>query len=133
MAIWILAVLALWVVQTILPTQIGLLQSKDFAEGAKDHMQGKDNPPEKSMYAARADRARLNMLEALPVFLGVALLLEIKGVSGGLATQGAIVFLVARVLYIPAYMIAIFGLRSLVWIAGWVGLVMMIVALMGAL
>ncbi|MEO1267953.1 MAG: MAPEG family protein [Myxococcota bacterium] len=128
---WILAVLALWVVQTILPTQMNLFQSADSKATALDHMRGRDVPSEPTVYAARATRALNNMQEALPVFLAIALLLEIKGITTGLAIQGAIVFLVARILYVPAYLIAILGLRSTVWLGGWVGLAMMIAALLG--
>jgi uncharacterized MAPEG superfamily protein len=65
------------------------------------------------------------MQEALPVFLALALLNVFLG-TGALATTGATVFLIARVLYVPAYLAGITGVRTLIWAASVVGLVMML-------
>jgi len=111
---WILAVLALWVVQTFLAASFNTVLAPNRAEATLDHMKGKDATPEPTVLGGRADRARNNMLEALPVFLGIALLLQIEGQTGTLAQAGAAVFL---------------GVRSLVWGVGWIGLLMMIGAL----
>ena len=73
----------------------------------------------------RAERALANMHEALPVFLALALLNLIVG-TGSLAQTGATVFLVARILYVPAYFTGASGLRTLFWAVGVVGLVMML-------
>jgi uncharacterized MAPEG superfamily protein len=77
----------------------------------------------------RAERALTNMYEALPVFLAIGLLLVVRGVNDGLAIQGAWIFLISRIVYVPAYLAGVFGIRSVVWVVSWVGLVMMIVAL----
>ena len=69
------------------------------------------------------------MQEALPVFLTLALLNLILG-TGDMATTGATVFLVARVLYVPAYLAGIVGVRTLIWIASVVGLVMMLIPIL---
>ena len=82
----------------------------------------RDRPPALSPTAARLERAKNNMLEALPLFLGLALpALVIQGEHGP-ATQGALIFLVARVLYVPAYVSGLPVLRSLIWLAGMTGL-----------
>jgi uncharacterized MAPEG superfamily protein len=47
-----------------------------------------------------------------------------------LATTGATVFLVARVLYVPAYLAGVMGLRTLIWVASLVGLVLMLLPLL---
>ena len=70
------------------------------------------------------------MYEALPVFMTIALLLVFRGVNDGLAMHGAWIFLVSRIFYVPAYLAGIFGVRSAIWVVSWVGLVMMIIALM---
>ncbi|MBX2797473.1 MAG: MAPEG family protein [Myxococcales bacterium] len=132
MTTWILAVLALWVAQTFLPTTMRLVQAPDMSNSTMDHLKGKDNAPELSIMGGRANRALDNLQQALPVFLTLALLLEIRGVTDSLAIQGAMVFFVARVLYVPAYMVGILGVRSTVWFASWVGLGMMIAALLGS-
>ena len=77
----------------------------------------------------RALRAQRNMAEAMPVFLALALLLEMKG-APGLAVPGAITFLAGRALYVPAYLAGVYGLRTTAWTVGLVGLGMMAYALM---
>ena len=62
----------------------------------------------------------------------VALLLVIRGVNDGLAVERGWVFLISRVLYVPAYLAGMFGVRSAIWVVSWAGLVMMIIALMRA-
>jgi uncharacterized MAPEG superfamily protein len=78
----------------------------------------------------RAARALANMQEALPVFLALALLNLIVGTAAGMAITGAIVFLIARTLYTAIYIAGIPVLRTLVWVAGWVGLILMLVPLL---
>ena len=126
---WILAVLALWVVQTFLAASFNTVFAPEPSAATLDHMKGKDHKPEPTKLGGRAERARNNMLEALPVFLAIALLLQIQGDASTLAQAGAAVFLGARILYIPAYLVAIMGVRTLVWAGGWVGLGLMIAAL----
>ena len=82
-------------------------------------------PPD-PLLVARAKRAQGHFAESLPVFLGLALLhVALGGETPSLATQGAAVFFAARALYIPAYLVAVPMVRSLVWSGGLVGLGMM--------
>ncbi len=129
MVIWILAVLALYMVQVFVPTMFRTVLAPDAVAATTDHMRGKDNAPKLTVMGGRAQRALDNLKETLPVFLGVALLLQIQGTTDGLAQTGAMVFLIARVLYMPAYIVAIFGLRTATWTVGWVGIGMMVFAL----
>jgi uncharacterized MAPEG superfamily protein len=70
------------------------------------------------------------MQEALPVFLALALLNLFVGTAAQLAVTGATVFLVARLLYVPAYLAGVAGLRTLIWAASIVGLVLMLLPLL---
>jgi uncharacterized MAPEG superfamily protein len=88
-------------------------------------MGNRDTKPEESIIAARLCRAKNNMLEALPLFLGLAMLALFKGDNTGQATNGATLFLIARTLYVPIYAAGIPVLRSLIWLAGMTGLAMM--------
>jgi uncharacterized MAPEG superfamily protein len=127
MKLWILAVLALFFIQTMLaPTAQWLLGR---GANVKDALGARDNPPPMPVSGARLDRALRNMIEAMFLFLPLALLAEIKGITDGLAVQGAAVFLIARIAYVPAYVSAIPGLRSLIWVVGHVGLGMIATAL----
>jgi uncharacterized MAPEG superfamily protein len=115
----ILLVLVLYMVQ------IFLQETSRFGFDLWGIMGNRDNPPEMSVIAGRLDRAKTNMLEALPFFLALALLALVKLGDTGEATRGALIFLVARVAYVPAYVSGIPVLRSLIWLAANAGLVMM--------
>jgi uncharacterized MAPEG superfamily protein len=65
---------------------------------------------------------------SLPVFRTIARLHVIARTPDILATYGAVVFLAARTLCVPAYLFGVRGVRSAIWVASWVGLAMMIAA-----
>ena len=130
MQTWILAVLALFVVQTYLPATIRyLLAGPGTLDRLRVALGPRDEQPPLSPMGGRAARALANMQEAMPVFLGLALLHVAKGTAEGPPTTGAMVFFLARTLYVPSYLSGISGLRSLIWGVSWVGLGMMIAAL----
>src|SRR5258708_2732281 len=126
MILLVLLVLALFFVQTLLPGRfrepVAPGQPGKLAEniGNRDHMRPF------TVTGQRAARALANMQEAMPVFLALALMNMIAGSAAALAVTGAIVFLVARVLYVPLYLSGIMGLRSFVWSVSWLGLILML-------
>ena len=128
MVLLILLVLALFVLQTLLPSGFRNM-GRDPGRPLSVALGPRDDPPVQSRMGGRAARALANMQEALPVFLALALLNLYLG-TGDLALTGATVFLVARVLYVPAYLAGIPGLRTLIWAAGVVGLVMMLIPIL---
>lgn len=115
----ILLVLALFMVQ------IFLQETSRFSFDLWAIVGNRDESPEMSIIAARLDRAKNNMLEALPFFLALALLALVKGGDTNLTVDGATIFLIARVAYVPAYVSGIPMLRSLVWLVANAGLVVM--------
>lgn len=115
----IFLVLALYMVQ------IFLQETSRFGFDLWSIVGNRDNPPEMSIVAGRLDRAKNNMLEALPIFLALALLALIKGGDTSKVTHAALIFLIARVVYIPAYMSGVPMLRSIIWLVGVASLVMM--------
>jgi len=122
----ILGVLLLYGFQTYLPA---MFMSRAYGVKALHHAGGpRDEPLPLTINAGRAKRAVANMNEAMVVFLPLALLAVHFGLNSGLAWAGALVFLLARVAYIPAYITAIGLTRSIVWTIGHVGLAMMAVA-----
>jgi len=115
----IILVLVLYMVQ------IFMQETSRFGFDLWGIMGNRDNPPKMSVVAGRLDRAKNNMLETLPIFLALALLALVKGVNTNEVAHAALIFLIARVVYVPAYVSGIPMLRSFVWLAGVAGLVMM--------
>ena len=121
---WILAVLALFFVQTLLPNvgAGGLAATPE----QRAYLRGnRDRAPPPTVMSGRMERALANMFEALPVFLPLAVLAVATGASDRLgAHRGGGVLLRAGRLR-PGLCLRIAPLRSLVWAVGHVGLVMM--------
>ncbi len=124
MTTWILVVLGLYFVQTMMPALFRYVLTPDPQIAAL--LGPRDTPPEDNIYSARADRALRNTGEALLMFLPLALL---SGETSG-ALLGAQIFAVARIAYVPAYVLGIPVLRSLIWTAGVGGMVLMVLDLM---
>ena len=130
MVLLILLVLALFVIQTLLPGRFRE-PSPDGTKGVVvENLGNRDQMRPLTVTGERAARALTNMHEALPVFLALALLNLIVGTAAASAILGATIFLVARLLYVAVYMAGIAFVRTVVWIAGWVGLILMIIPLM---
>jgi len=124
---WILATLALFFVQALLPSMMrarsGLPEQRAFLRGNRDEV-----PPPPVM-AARMEHAQKNMFEALPIFLTLALLAMIDGTPNGWSLWGAAIFFFGRLAYVPAYGSGNPPLRSAVWSVGHIGLILMVVGL----
>ncbi len=115
----VLLVLALFVVQVFLQ------ETSRYRFNLWKIMGNRDTSPEVSVVAARLDRAKNNMMEALPLFLGLAMLALVKGGDTTGVAHAATAFLIARVVYVPIYAAGIPVVRSLVWLAGMVAMLMM--------
>jgi uncharacterized MAPEG superfamily protein len=130
MVLLVLLVLALFVVQTLLPGRF----REPAADGAKgglvENLGNRDHVRPLTVVGERATRALDNMHEALPVFLALALMNMIVGTAAGTAITGATVFLIARAVYVGLYMAGVPVVRTLVWAVSWVGLVMMLLPLL---
>ncbi len=125
MALWILLVLGLFVVQTLLGPGSRYMLKGDIA-GA---MGPRDNPPEVSKTGQRLQRALGNMIEAIIVFLPIALLCVHYGAETGHAILGAQIFFFARLVYVPVYASGVPVLRTIVWAIGHAGIITMLIGL----
>ena len=85
----------------------------------------------KSVVAGRLERALNNLLETYPAFIALALALALTGKTGGIAATGAMLWLIARVLYVVVYAAGTPVVRTIIWFASIVGLAMMFFRLMG--
>jgi uncharacterized MAPEG superfamily protein len=95
-----------------------------WAAGARD-----EGTPDIGRFGGRLERAYKNFIETFPFFLGAVLLAHALGKSTGTSVLGAQIYLWARVLYVPAYVIGIPFVRTLVWGASFVGIIMVLAAI----
>jgi uncharacterized MAPEG superfamily protein len=94
--------------------------------GPRDKEQGPLKP-----LPGRLLRAQNNLFETLPLFAAAVLIAAVTHKTGGaLSLWGARLYVVGRVVYVPLYALGVPLVRSLVWIASLVGLVMVIVAVL---
>jgi uncharacterized MAPEG superfamily protein len=85
----------------------------------------------RSVHAGRIARALANLLETYPAFVALALALVISGKTGGVGAIGAEIYLAARVLYLIIYAAGVSVVRTLLWAASIIGLIMMLVRMLG--
>jgi uncharacterized MAPEG superfamily protein len=74
----------------------------------------------------RLERAFRNFLETFVFFVAAVLMVEVLGRHSSNSALGAQIFFWARVAYIPAYAAGIPFLRTLLWAASIVGIVMVL-------
>ena len=124
MLIWLLAGLGLYFAQIFLPVVIA-------KQGAASALGSRDETPEPGKYTGRAQRALANMKENLPFFLTLGVLsLIVEGTDMESAVLGAMIFVIARVCYVPLYLSGIPGPRTLTWLISLGGLGVMVSALL---
>jgi uncharacterized MAPEG superfamily protein len=80
-------------------------------------------------WAGRAVRAHRNMLESLVLFASLVLVAQAAGRTNAITALGSDLFLWARIIYVPVYLIGIPWLRTGVWAVSVVGLLMILVQL----
>ncbi len=122
----------LYTVAGVLVLTLVQILAFDFAHtgqyGLKWNMSPRDQadmPPLSDM-AKRLDRAQANLYETMPIFIGAVLVAHISGRADALTALGAHLYLFGRVLYVPLYAFGLSPWRSLVWVASFVGLLMII-------
>lgn len=77
-------------------------------------------PP--SPLLGRVTRARDNFLETFPIAAAALLIVEMGGLNDGWTAAGAVIWLLARLAYLPVYAIGITGVRSLLFAVSIVGI-----------
>ncbi|KAB7648642.1 MAPEG family protein [Polymorphobacter fuscus] len=88
--------------------------------------------PPLSPIAERLNRAQANLYETLPLFVAAVLGLHVLGISTAATVLGAQLYFWGRVAYVPLYAFGVRMVRSIVWLASFAGLVMLVAALVTA-
>lgn len=105
--------------------------AKTFELGAKWNMSARDGDPAKlSPLTGRLLRAQSNFFETFPLFVASVLMVVMTDNLSTYSYWGAIVYLVARIIYLPLYAFGIPVIRSIVWLVSIAGLLMILLPFM---
>jgi len=74
-------------------------------------------------FAGRSRRAHRNMLESLPLFIGLVLIAQIAGKASEATLLGAQLFFWGRLAHWLLYIIGIPWLRTIAWLVSVIGLI----------
>ena len=88
----------------------------------------RDTQPDFGPMAGRLRRAVSNHFEGLAFFTIAVVVVTLGGAASGLTAACAWIYLVARILYVPAYAFGWTPWRSVIWAAGFVATMAMILA-----
>ncbi|UJW86398.1 MAPEG family protein [Devosia sp. SL43] len=125
MLLIILLVLLLLLIQVGLPGRYLTEQV-----GTQAQMGPRDDLPEPTRELARSRRALANLQETLPIFLTLAILSIVLGEQGWLSLAGAAIYFLARACHVYCYMRGFSPWRSLCFLAGLVGNLLMAIPLL---
>jgi len=106
-------------IQLTIPMLIDLLTGNT---NLKYLLSSRDSSSKPSIYAQRANRASRNLLETLPIFIGIGILSLIREVDNSYV---ALLWLILRAIYVPIYVLGINYLRTGVWAASLICLILM--------
>lgn len=96
--------------------------------GPKKAMSPRDEPIHLTGTAGRLQRAMNNHFEGLILFTIAVVVLTLSDQSSPLTQICAFTYLIARTLYVPAYVLGLAPWRSLIWMVGLLATVIMLVA-----
>jgi uncharacterized MAPEG superfamily protein len=89
----------------------------------------RDEPRPVTGVAARLERAFANYRETFPLFAAAVIVAYLTGKNGGAALWGSVMYVAARAAYVPLYASGVRYWRSLAWFVGFIGLVVLVIAL----
>ena len=98
--------------------------------GAKWNMSARDgDSPPLTPLTGRLLRAQSNFFETFPLFAAAVLMVAVTNSLSAYSYWGAIIYLVARVIYFPLYALGIPVIRTIVWLISIAGLLMVLLPL----
>jgi len=121
---WLLWAVALTVVQMLIAVTGATLQV-----GLPRLAGNRDGMPPLTGWAGRAERAHFNMLESLVLFAALVAVAVLSNKTNSATLIGAQIFVWARLAYALIYLVGIPWLRTLVWFASIIGLVIIFLQL----
>ena len=123
------AAILLGIVQVVLTAiELRRVHGVAWANSARDTDSGKTDTP----LLGRLRRAQANLMETLPFFVGLILIVQIAGLNSSLTANAALAFVAARVLHLPLYAFGVPWLRGLVWTVSFIALCVIAYAVLAA-
>ena len=102
-------------------------QVKTKQYGTKWNMGARDEElPPPNPLVGRLTRAQANFFETFPLVIAAILIVQAAGLNSKWTAIGALVWLGARVIYLPLYAMGVPMVRTLVFMASLVGLLMIL-------
>lgn len=125
MLVWsiVLGLVHLFAASTAVTGERGLKWNASARDGA--------SPPVRPL-TGRLQRAQANFMETFPFFAAAVLAVVLTQRQDGLTALAAQLYLWARVVYLPLYAAGVPYIRSLVWLASLIGIVLLVWALLQA-
>jgi uncharacterized MAPEG superfamily protein len=96
--------------------------------GTKWNMSARDEAlaPPASPIVGRLDRAQRNFFETFPLFAAAALIVTVAHLNTRWTAIGALLWLGARIVYLPLYALGVPVLRSVAFIVGLAGILLVL-------
>ncbi len=113
----------LQVAQLCLYSVVGRAQA-----GTKAALKPRDEPIQLTGKAGRVHRAMNNHFEGLILFAIACLVITVSDQSTGFTAGCAYIYLIARVIYVPAYVFGWVPWRSVIWSVGFGATALMLLA-----
>ncbi len=100
--------------------------------GLKYNLSPRDRPspvPERPI-TSRLIRARNNLLETLPIFMGAVLIAHLADIHNTATIWGATLYVCGRIAYVPFYAYGVPYARSVAWTVSMIGILMLILSIL---
>lgn len=90
----------------------------------------RDSTPQQNEISGRAKRATENLLETALIYVCLAVVIEFTGRSSAITEWGALVYLIGRAVYLPAYLAGYPWVRTIIWNISTAALAVMLIGLL---
>ena len=118
-------VIVLGIIHLMIAAQMATAQ-----RGMKWNLSARDEKPvELTGAAARLDRGFKNFMETFAFFAAAVLLVFALQKHSQLSSIGALIYLLARVIYIPLYAMGVEKIRTLVWLISMLGIALILISI----
>jgi len=125
---WLALTLALTIVYIFAPAVVRTMKfGSKWNAGPRDVDMG-----DPGVLAGRLLRAQANLYETLPLIIGAVLVAHVAGADAGLTSLGAMLYFWSRVAYLPLYAFGVPLVRSLAFMVGLAGLIIVLYAIFTA-